>query len=151
MVDAFGTRDRVQPAGLWVRPSASMPAKGEVILNWLAHPGEALRRVVVVLDQRPDRSVVAWAFQPLLSYDEIPNNLLAVEVRKASNHQPPEHDQQKLRALTDPHLWFAYGIGVYLVLGKRIAASEIYVAGALDQSMSRWFSQRLKEAGLVAE
>lgn len=69
MVDAFGTRDRVQPAGLWVRPSASMPAKGEVILNWLAHPGEALRRVVVVLDQRPDRSVVAWAFQPLLSYD----------------------------------------------------------------------------------
>ena len=80
---------------------------------------------------------------------EIPNNLLAIEVRKASNHQPPEHDQQKLRALTDPHLWFAYWIGVYLVLGKRIAVSEIYVAGALDQSLSRLFSQRLKEAGLV--
>ena len=81
---------------------------------------------------------------------EIPNNLLAVEVRKASNHQPPEHDRQKLRALTDPHLWFAYWIGVYLVLGKTIAASDIYVAGALDQSLSRWFSQRLNDAGLAA-
>ena len=39
---------------------------------------------------------------------EIPNNLLAIEVRKASNHQPIEHDQHKLKALTDPHLWFAY-------------------------------------------
>ena len=42
---------------------------------------------------------------------EIPNNLLAIEVRKAANHQPPEHDRHKLRALTDPHLWFAYWIG----------------------------------------
>ena len=50
---------------------------------------------------------------------EIPNNLLAIEVRKTSNHQPPEHDRHKLQALTDPHLWFAYGIGVYLVLGKK--------------------------------
>jgi hypothetical protein len=82
---------------------------------------------------------------------DIPNNLLAIEIRKASNHQPPDHDQQKLRALTDPHLWFAYWIGVYLVLGKRITASEIYIAGAPDRSLSRWFSQRLKEAGLVAE
>src|ERR1700709_2368305 len=30
---------------------------------------------------------------------EIPNNLLAVEVRSAGNHQPPEHDQHKLRGL----------------------------------------------------
>ena len=44
---------------------------------------------------------------------EIPNNLLAIEVRKACNHQPPEHDRHKLRALTDPHLWFAYWIGVF--------------------------------------
>ncbi len=79
---------------------------------------------------------------------EIPNNLLAVEVRKASNHQPPEHDQQKLRALTDPHLWFAYWIGVYLVLGKSSVASDVYVGGVIEQSQSRWFSQRLKEAGL---
>jgi hypothetical protein len=81
---------------------------------------------------------------------EIPNNLLAIEIRKASNHQPPEHDQQKLRALTDPHLWFAYWIGIYIVLGKRIAVAEIYVAGKLDQPLSLWFSQRLKEAGLAA-
>jgi hypothetical protein len=79
---------------------------------------------------------------------EIPNNLLAVEVRKASNHQPPEHDRQKLRALTDPHLWFAYWIGVYLVLGKQSAVSDVYVGGALDQPLSRWLAQRLKDVGL---
>ena len=38
---------------------------------------------------------------------------------KPANHQPPEHDRHKLRALTDPHLWFAYWIGVYLMLGRR--------------------------------
>src|SRR5258705_13494063 len=50
---------------------------------------------------------------------DIPNNLLAIEGRKASNHQPPEHDEHKLRTLTDPHLWFAYRIGVFLTLAKR--------------------------------
>ena len=79
---------------------------------------------------------------------EIPNNLLAVEVRKATNHQPPEHDHHKLHALTDPHLWFAYWIGVYLVLGKDSVVSDVYTGGVIDQPMSRWFSQRLKEAGL---
>src|SRR5476651_1755863 len=60
----------------------------------------------------------------------IPNNLLAIEVRKESNHQPPEHDQQKLRALTDPQLWFAYRIGVFLVLGREgVTASDVYVGG----------------------
>jgi hypothetical protein len=78
----------------------------------------------------------------------IPNNLLAVEVRKTSNHQPPEHDRHKLRALTDPHLWFAYWIGVYLVLGKKSVVSDVYVGGAIDQSLSGWFSQRVKDAGL---
>ncbi len=82
---------------------------------------------------------------------DIPNNLLAVEVRKATNHQPAEHDQQKLRALTDPHLWFAYWIGVLLTLGKdKVSRSEVYVAGALDGKLSLWFSQRLKDAGLGA-
>src|SRR6478735_10165525 len=32
---------------------------------------------------------------------DIPNNLMAIEVRKASNHQSLEHDQHKLQALTD--------------------------------------------------
>lgn len=82
---------------------------------------------------------------------EIPNNLLAIEVRKATNHQPPEHDQQKLRALTDPHLWFAYWIGALLTLGKnKVTGSEVYVAGALDQKLSHWLSQRLKDVGLGA-
>src|SRR3954452_11826507 len=80
---------------------------------------------------------------------EIPNNLLAIEVRKAANHQPLEHDQHKLRALTDPHLWFAYWIGVLVTLGKHhVTASEVYTSGVVDRSLSGWFSERLKEAGL---
>src|SRR2546429_3099370 len=76
---------------------------------------------------------------------EIPNNLLAIEVRKASNHQPPEHDQHKLQALTDPHLWFAYRIGVLLALGKQhVTASEVYVGGMIDLGLSGFFAQQLK-------
>src|SRR3979409_1089222 len=79
---------------------------------------------------------------------EIPNNLPAREVRKPSTHQPPEHDQHKLRALTDPHLWFAYGIGVYLVLGKNSVVSDVYVGGLVDKALSGWLAQQLKDAGL---
>ena len=80
---------------------------------------------------------------------EIPNNLLAIELRKDTNHQPPEHDQQKLRGLTDPHLWFAYRIGVMLVLGRKgVASSEVYVGGVMDQALSRGFAGRLKQARL---
>src|SRR3569832_2308079 len=79
---------------------------------------------------------------------EIPRNLLAIEVRKASNHQSPEHDQHKLRAMTDPHLWFAYGIGIYLVLDKKSVVAEVYVGGVMDGSISAWLAGRLKQAGL---
>jgi hypothetical protein len=80
---------------------------------------------------------------------EIPNNLLAIEVRKTSNHQPLEHDQHKLRALTDPHVWFAYRIGVLLTLGKHnVTSPEVYVGGVVDQPLSGWLSGRLKDAGL---
>ncbi len=80
---------------------------------------------------------------------EIPNNLLAVEVRKASNHQPPEHDRHKLAALTDPHVWFAYAIGVLLVLArKHVVISDVYVGGLLDPRLSAWFAGRLKDAGV---
>jgi hypothetical protein len=79
----------------------------------------------------------------------IPNNLLAIEVRKASNHHSLEHDQQKMRALTDPHLWFAYWIGVLLTLGKtQVASSEVYVGGVIDHVQSLWFAERLRETGL---
>jgi hypothetical protein len=79
----------------------------------------------------------------------VPDNLLAVEVRKASNHQPPEHDHHKLRGLTDPHLWFAYRIGVLLTLGKNhVTASDVYTGGLIDKPLSAWFSERLKDAGL---
>jgi hypothetical protein len=81
----------------------------------------------------------------------IPNNLLAIEVRKSANHQPLEHDQHKLRALTDPHLWFAYWIGVLLTLDKtQVTKSEVYTSGVLDQALSVWFAARLKDAGLSA-
>ena len=79
---------------------------------------------------------------------EIPNNLLAIEVRKAANHQPPEHDRHKLRALTDPHLWFAYWIGVYLVLGRKSVVSDVYVGGVIDGPLSAWLAGRLRDAGL---
>ena len=82
---------------------------------------------------------------------EIPNNLLAIEVRKAANHHALEHDQQKLRALTDPHLWFAYWIGVLLTLGKtNVTASEAYVGGVIDPALSGWFAERLRDKGLGA-
>jgi hypothetical protein len=78
----------------------------------------------------------------------IPENLLAIEVRKATNHQPPEHDQHKLRGLTDPHLWFAYQIGVLVTLAKNNVAAEVYVGGALHPALSGFLSRRLKQAGL---
>jgi hypothetical protein len=78
----------------------------------------------------------------------IPENLLAIEVRKASSHQPPEHDQHKLRGLTDPHLWFAYEIGVLVTLAKETVASEVYFGGAIDPALSGFLSRRLRDAGL---
>ena len=78
----------------------------------------------------------------------VPNNLLAIEVRKADNHQPIEHDRHKLRALTDAHVWFAYWIGAMVVLSKAgVTSSEVYVAGEIDEALSRFFAERLKEAG----
>jgi hypothetical protein len=52
--------------------------------------------------------------------------------------------------MTDPHLWFAYWIGVYLVLGKKSVVSDVYVGGVIDQPSSGWLSQRLKDVGLNA-
>jgi hypothetical protein len=79
----------------------------------------------------------------------IPNNLLAVEVRKASNHQPVEHDQHKLRGLTDPHLWFAYAVGALVTLSKKhVGDVEVYVGGVVDRPTTAWFVARLKEAGI---
>ncbi len=78
----------------------------------------------------------------------VPENLLAIEIRKAANHQPPEHDRHKLRALTDPHLWFAYRLGVYLVLGRKSVVSDIYVGGAIHPPLAGWLAGRLKDAGL---
>jgi len=78
----------------------------------------------------------------------IPDNLLAIEVRKASNHQPAEHDRHKLRALTDANLWFAYGIGLYLVLAKNSLVSDVYVGGIVDGPLYAWMADRLKDARL---
>src|SRR6266853_1593726 len=81
---------------------------------------------------------------------EVPDNLLAIEVRKAANLQPPEHDRHKLRAMTDPHSWFAYRIGVLLTLGKKnVTSSEVYIGGLPDQPLSGWLAGRLKDARLA--
>ena len=80
----------------------------------------------------------------------IPNNLVAIEVRKSGNHQPLAHDQHKLRALTDPHLWFAYWIGVFVTLGKKqVTMAEVYTSGAKDEALSNWFAGQLKDAGVI--
>ena len=82
----------------------------------------------------------------------VPENLLAVEVRKATNHQPVEHDHHKLRGLTDPHLWFAYRLGVFLILGKnQVTASDVYLGGVIDADLSNWFAGRLKDIGLRSD
>lgn len=82
---------------------------------------------------------------------EIPNNLLCVEIRKASNHTSLDHDQHKLMALTDAHVWFAYWIGVLLVLDRHaVTTSEVYVSGVVDHALSLWFTARLAESGLAA-
>jgi hypothetical protein len=82
---------------------------------------------------------------------ERPNNLLAIEVRKAGNHQPVEHDRHKLRALTDANIWFAYWIGALVTLGKTgVVAPEVYVSGKLDSELTALFAQRLTEVGLSA-
>lgn len=79
----------------------------------------------------------------------VPENLLAVEVRKATNHQPIEHDQHKLRGMTDPLLWFAYRVGVLLVLGKgKVKSSDVYLGGVIDRELSDWFAGRLRDKGL---
>jgi hypothetical protein len=80
----------------------------------------------------------------------VPENLLAIELRKATNHQPGEHDRHKLRAMTDPHLWHAFRAGVLLTLAKKsVAAPEVYVGGVVDAALSGWLSQRLAEARLL--
>jgi hypothetical protein len=79
----------------------------------------------------------------------VPENLLAIEIRKGGNYQPLDHDRHKLRALTDPHLWFAYRIGLLLVLGrKRVTSVEMYAGGAACRASTDWFTRRLGEAGL---
>lgn len=79
----------------------------------------------------------------------VPKNLLAIEVRKASNHQPLQHDLHKLMALTDPHVWFAYQTGVLLTLGRTgLTATDIYIGGRQDQAVAGWFTSRLIQMGL---
>ena len=79
----------------------------------------------------------------------IPRNLLAIELRKASNSQSLGHDQQKLKAMTDPHVWFAYGFGVLLTLAKsNVGACEVYVGGEIEPALTAWLARCLKETGL---
>jgi hypothetical protein len=104
------------------------------------------RATIISTDDRAGRSVYP---DIVVHHRAIPENLLAIEVRKATNHQALEHDQHKLRGLTDPHLWFAYSIGVFLVLGKKgVTSSAVYVGGVMDQPLSVWLAGRIKDVGL---
>jgi hypothetical protein len=79
----------------------------------------------------------------------VPKNHVAIEVRKASNHQPIEHDRHKLRALTDQNIWFAYWIGVLVSLGKSgVTSSEVFVSGEPHEGLSQYLAERLKAAGI---
>ncbi|MGJ4944318.1 hypothetical protein ACQR1W_27380 [Bradyrhizobium sp. HKCCYLS1011] len=81
----------------------------------------------------------------------VPENLLTIELRKAANHQPVEHDRHKLMALTDPHLWFAYWIGVLLVLDRTgLRGAEVYAGARLDRPLTAWLATRLVHMGLLA-
>ncbi|MGY4367985.1 hypothetical protein ACVW1A_004050 [Bradyrhizobium sp. LB1.3] len=101
---------------------------------------------IISTDDHLDKSIYP---DVVVHQREIPNNLLTVEIRKASNHTSLEHDQHKLMALTDAHVWFAYWIGVLLVLDRHhVTISEVYVSGVVDQPLSRWFATRLAESGL---
>jgi len=85
----------------------------------------------------------------VVHHRSVPENLLAIELRKAANHQPVEHDRHKLRAMTDPHLWHASRAGLLLTLARRnVAAAEVYVGGVADAGLSDWLAGRLREAGL---
>jgi hypothetical protein len=35
-------------------------------------------------------------------------------------------------------LWFAYWIGLFLVLGKKSVVSDVYVGAVIDKSLSAW-------------
>lgn len=85
----------------------------------------------------------------VVHHRSVPENLLAIELRKAVNHQPVDHDRHKLRAMTDPHLWHAFRAGVLLTFSRKdVAASEVYVGGVIDTGLSDWLGGRLSEAGL---
>ena len=78
----------------------------------------------------------------------VPDNLLAIEVRKATNHQPLRHDLHKLMALTDPHLWFAYRVGVLLTLGRSgVHGADVYIGGQRDQALATWLAGHLVHTG----
>ncbi len=69
--------------------------------------------------------------------------------RSPEGHQPSAAGTRPAQAarLTDPHLWFAYRIGVYLTLGRKgVTASEVYVGGVPDPALStsrpRWPARR---------
>ena len=56
----------------------------------------------------------------------------------------------ELRGLTDPHRWFAWRLGVLLVLAKgRVQLSDVYLGGVIDRELSNWFAGRLKDIGLA--
>jgi len=99
------------------------------------------RAAIVSTDDTLGRSVYP---DIIVHRRSVPKRLLAVEIRKAADHQPLQHDLHKLMALTDPHLWFAFAVAVLLTLGRtRVTAAEVYVGGGRDAELSAWLASRL--------
>jgi len=65
LVDTFGACERATEGALWVRPTVTLTRKAEVILDWFAQQGHALRRVVICLEASDKGAVDVSVFRPV--------------------------------------------------------------------------------------
>jgi hypothetical protein len=63
LVDTLGACERAAEGALWVRPTATLTRKAEVILDWFTQQGHALRRVVICLEASDKGGVDVSVFQ----------------------------------------------------------------------------------------
>jgi len=64
-----------------------------------------------------------------------------------------ESDIHKLQSLTTPDGAYAYACGLHLIIDgprKTLAQGHVYVAGARDEKLTRWFIERFRAAPALA-
>jgi hypothetical protein len=72
------------------------------------------------------------------------DNLLVVEVKLDGNYDY-ERDIRKLRGMTEKDGEYGYAAGVHLVLSvprRRITRGHVYIDGALDLELTKWFEAK---------